>query len=150
MTDAFRKSFRAGWGMMDFNAHMANKAFLDFAADTRMMYFEERGFPMSEFQRLGIGPVVRRDEVEYLREFKLLERVDVELLLAGISGDGSRFRLRNVFYKPDGNRAAVVTSTGGWLDLRERKLAPPPQGLLRVISDLSRADDFEELPSSVR
>lgn len=41
MSDIFSHSFRAGWGEMDLNAHMANTAYLDLAADTRFMYFED-------------------------------------------------------------------------------------------------------------
>ena len=41
MDEALRRSFRAGWGQMDFNAHMANTAYLDLAADTRLVCFAE-------------------------------------------------------------------------------------------------------------
>jgi acyl-CoA thioester hydrolase len=39
MSEVFTRSFQIGWGDMDFNAHMRNTAFLDRAADGRMMYF---------------------------------------------------------------------------------------------------------------
>ena len=32
----FEKTFVAGWGDMDFNAHMRNTSFLDRSADVRM------------------------------------------------------------------------------------------------------------------
>lgn len=147
--DSFKAVFYAGWGVMDSNAHMANTAYLDMSADTRMMYFKENGFPIGEFQRLGIGPVVRKDEIEYFREFVLLDEVRVELLLAGISGDGSRFRFRNVFRNAAGDTAAVVTTTAGWLDIRRRVLTAPPAELLALMNALGRTDDFEELPSSL-
>ena len=35
----FQKTLVAGWGDMDFNAHMRNTAYLDTSADVRMMYF---------------------------------------------------------------------------------------------------------------
>ena len=40
----FAKRVIAGWGDMDFNAHMRNTAFLDKSADVRMMFFSENGF----------------------------------------------------------------------------------------------------------
>lgn len=43
----------------------------------------------------------------------LLEPFTVALLLSGDSLDGSRFRLRNEFFREDGQPAARVTSTGG-------------------------------------
>jgi acyl-CoA thioester hydrolase len=150
MSRAFMKTFVAGWGLMDSNAHMANTAYLDFAADCRMIYFKENGFPMSEFVKRGIGPVIRRDEVEYMREVRLLEEVAVELRLAGISADGSRFCFENTFLREDGKTAAAVRSIGGWMDMKARSLTVPPDELLALIRALARTDDFQELPSSIR
>ena len=47
MTFAARyfKGFIAGWGTMDFNSHMANTAYLNLAADVRMAFFADHGFP---------------------------------------------------------------------------------------------------------
>ena len=141
----FKKTLFAGWGDMDFNAHMRNTAYLDKSGDVRMFFFEEHGFPTSEFTRLRIGPVVRKDEVEYFREISLLETFDVTLALAGQSEDGSRFLLRNEFTKADGRLAARVTSLGGWLNLATRKLAAPPPTLLEAMRDLPRTEDFQDL-----
>jgi len=141
----FKKTLFAGWGDMDFNAHMRNTAYLDKSGDVRMFFFAEHGFPGSEFTRLRIGPVVRKDEVEYFREIGLLEPFEVSLALAGQSEDGSRFLLRNEFIKADGRTAARVTSSGGWLDLATRKLAVPPAALLEAMGDLPRTKDFQDL-----
>jgi acyl-CoA thioester hydrolase len=139
----------AGWGDMDFNAHMRNTAHLDKSADVRMLYFAQQGFPMAEFQRLRIGPVVMKDEIEYFRELHLLDRITVRLTLAGMSDDGSRMVLRNEFLLA-GKCAARVTSTAGWLDLERRKLTCPPVQLLEVLAKLGKSEDFVALPSSVR
>ena len=147
---AFTKTFVAGWGDMDFNSHMKNTAYLDRSADVRMMYFAEHGFPMAEFMRLRIGPVIRRDEIEYFREVHLLEEIEADLLMAGTAADGSRFLLRNRFTNRDRKPVATVTSMIGWLDLSARKLVAPPPELLAILRDMSRAEDFQELPSSVR
>ena len=63
----YARQFLAGWRTMDFNGHLANTAYLDLAADVRMAFFAEHGFPPTEFRRLAIGPVVRKDELEYFR-----------------------------------------------------------------------------------
>ena len=140
----------AGWADMDSNAHMRNTAYLDKAVDARMLFFATAGFPATEFQRLRIGPVVMRDEVEYFLEVRLLEALRVTLDLCGLSADGSRFRLRNEFYRPDGKLAARVTSTGGWLDLSLRRLTAPPDPIAAALRSLPRAESFEELPSSLK
>lgn len=145
----YEKILTAGWGDMDFNAHMRNTAYLDKSADVRMMYFSACGFPMAEFVRLKLGPVVMKDEVEYYREFHLLDEVRVTLSLAGLSEDGSRMILRNDFYRQH-DLAARVTSTAGWFDLAKRKLIAPPAHLLKPLRDLARSEDFKDLPSSVK
>ena len=146
----FQKRLVAGWGDMDFNSHMRNTAYLDKSADVRMMYFAENGFPMSEFVRLKIGPVIMKDEIEYFREVHLLEEFDVDLAIAGLAEDGSRFVVRNRFLRSDGKPLAKVTSVIGWLDLGARKLVAAPPALFKLLSDISRTSDFQTLPSSVK
>ena len=113
----YTKTLVAGWGDMDFNAHMRNTAYLDKSADVRLMFFGEHGFPTAEFARLRIGPVIMRETLEYFAEVNLLEPVTVTLLLQAMAEDGSRFEIRNEFYKDERKLAARVTSAGGWLDL---------------------------------
>ena len=146
----YEKTLIAGWGDMDFNSHMANRAYLDHAADVRMMYFAEKGFSASELMRLKIGPVVMKDEIEYFREVHLLQEIRVGLATAGLSPDGSRYILRNEFSHADGQRCAVVTTTGGWLDLTARKLTAPPDPLRAALESLTRIEGFRELRSSVK
>ncbi len=145
----YQKTLYAGWGDMDFNSHMRNTAFLDKSGDVRMMFFSENGFPMSEFVRASLGPVIMTDEIEYHREIGLLQEITVTLAVAGLSEDGSRWLMRNEFLRADGKLAARVTSAGGWLDLKARRLVAPPAGLLQALESLSRTDDFKPLPKSV-
>ena len=135
---------------MDFNSHMRNTAFLDKSADVRMMFFSENGFPIDEFIRRKIGPVLMKDEIEYFREIRLLEELRVTLTIAGLAEDGSRFLLRNEFIRSNETLAAKVTSAGGWLDLAIRKLVAPPEPLLTALRSLTRTDDFQTLSSSIR
>ena len=146
----FERRWVAGWGHLDYTTHMRNTAFLDQSADVRMMFFSENGFPVDEFSRRKIGPVVRRDELEYFREIRLLEKFRVTLALAGLAEDGSRFMLRNEFWRADATLAAKVTSTGGWLDLARRTLVVPPENLLAALHSLPRTEDFQMLPSSMK
>ena len=143
----FARQMVATWGDMDFNGHMRNTAFLDKAADIRLMFFAEHGLPIEEFGRLRIGPVVRKDELEYFKEIRLLEEIRVTLSFAGLSDDGARFMVRNEFWRPDDTLAARVTSWGGWLDHHARKLVVPPEGLLAALRAMPRTDDFHVLRS---
>ena len=148
--DMYTKSFIAGWGDMDFNSHMRNTAFLDRAADVRMMFFSENGFQMQQFSRQRIGPVVMKDEVEYFREICLLQEFSVSVEVAGLSEDGSRFLMCNTFFNGGGKLCAQITSGGGWLNLEERKLVAPPAALREALFALHNTDDFTILPTSVK
>lgn len=147
---AFSISTLAAWADMDANAHMANFAYLNKCVDARMGFFKAHGFPVTEFAKRRIGPVVRRDELEYFREIGLLEPITVTLELSGLAPDGSRFRLRNEIRNGDGKLAARITSEGGWLDLAKRKLIAPPEDLLEALQAMPPAAEFERLPSSIR
>jgi acyl-CoA thioester hydrolase len=147
---AFSITTIAGWADMDANAHMANVAYVNKCVDSRMSFFSQHGFPATEFAKRRIGPVVRRDEVEYFREVALLESITVTLVLGGCAPDGSRFRLVNEVLRADGKVAARVRSEGGWLDLTTRKLTAPPPEILTALQMLPRSEDFEELQSSLR
>ena len=109
----YTKKLYAGWADMDFNSHMKNTAYLDKTADVRQMFLIEHGFPMEEFVRLRMGPVVMKDELEYFREVGLQQEITVTYLLAGHATDGSRFLLRHEIFRSDGKLAARVTSAGG-------------------------------------
>ena len=150
MSEIFEKTFHVGWGDVDFNGHMGNTSYLDLAVDVRMFFFAENGFPISEFRRLGFGPVVLKDEIEYYKELYMLDRVRITLQCAGLREDATRFRLRNEFYRADGRLAARLTTNGGWLDFQARKLTAPPDKLADLMRSISRADDFEVLPPSVK
>ena len=97
-SDRYVRQFLAGWRTMDFNGHLANTAYLDLAADVRMAFFAEHGFPPTEFRRLAIGPVVRKDEVEYFREVNLHETVTVTYAALAMSPDAARFTLENEIF----------------------------------------------------
>jgi acyl-CoA thioester hydrolase len=145
----YSKALIAGWADMDFNAHMGAAAYLMKCFDVRMMFFAEKGFPMGEFAKLRIGPIGMKDEVEYFREVGLLDSIVVTLQVAGLSKDGSRWRLRQEILRDD-KLCARLTSVGGWMDLSARKLIAPPEALQTLFSPQLKTDDFSELPSSLK
>lgn len=145
----YSRQFYAGWGDVDVNAHVRNTAYLDKSTDVRLMYFTENGFPVEEFLRLHIGPVVMKDELEYFKEVTLHQEITVTFALAGHAPDGSRYLVRNEFFRADGTLSTRVTSAGGWLCLIERKLISPPPALLSAMNALGRTSDFVALASSL-
>ena len=150
MSSIFEKRFQVGWRDVDPNGHVANMVYLQYAVDARIAFFASEGFPPMNFLRLGFGPVIKSDFVEYFREVMMLEDIRVTVENGGHSEDGSRFRVINNIYKADGVLSAKVTSIGGWLSMKERKLMAPPEELKQAWLTLTRTEDFEELRSSIK
>ena len=149
MAELFKQLYRIGWGDMDMNGHMRNAAYLDAASNVRMMFFKSQNITAQDFARLGVGPIALKDVLEYRRELFMLEEVMIALEAAGLSEDGSRFRLRNSFFRQDGKLAATLTTDGAWLDLQERRITRPPQEIFMAIQVLTRTVDFTELAPGV-
>ena len=146
----FEKHFEVGWRDVDPNGHVANMAYLEYAVDTRVAFFDSCGFPPQNFLKYGFGPVIKSDFVEYFREVLMLEKLIVTMENGGFAEDGSRFRVVNNIYKGDRELAARVLSVGGWLNLNERKLVEPPDIIKKAWQGLTRTEDFEELRSSIK
>ncbi len=141
-------TFQARWADMDFNGHMKNTAYLDYSSDSRMLYFKENGFPLSEFSKIGIGPVVFKDTIQYFREIFMYETFVVTLCMRGLSQDGSKFHLVNDIRKSDGTRVATVTSEACWLDLNKRKITLPPEALFALLKSLEKTEDYSEIATN--
>jgi acyl-CoA thioester hydrolase len=146
MTVAFIEQYRAQWRDMDFNQHMANSAFLDYASNTRILFFDSVGFTARTFAELRIGPVVLDDRLVYRREVRLLEPFTVDFQTLALSPDGRRFKVRNRFTTEAQGLCATVDSVGLWFDLVERRPVVPPADLQQAFGALARADDFAEWP----
>ncbi|GAA4388135.1 thioesterase family protein [Hymenobacter koreensis] len=139
----YTKQYPVRWADLDPNGHMRHSAYNDYAAQHRLDYLHDHGFPLPKFALLGIGPILFREETRFLKEISPNETITVGAQLAGHSPDGSRWRIVHTIYKADGREAAIVTVDGAWLDLRLRKLAVPPPELAEALSTLDRHSSFE-------
>lgn len=142
---AFRQAIEVRWSDCDANQHVRHSAYADFCTHGRIEWLRACGFGYDQFQAHHFGPVIFKEWTEYFKEVKLSERIEIVINLAGISVDGSRFRIRHDIYKADGRLAARHEVSGAWFDLQQRKLIAPPAALSTILGDLSHTDDFEEI-----
>jgi acyl-CoA thioester hydrolase len=142
VSEPFRADYRALWGDMDFNQHMANTAFLNYAGNTRMLFLDSVGFTAAAFAERGIGPVILEDRLTYRREIRLLEPFTVDYQATATTVDGRRFGVRNRFTTSTQGLCATVDSVGLWFDLVGRRPIVPPADLNDAFSHLARAEDF--------
>lgn len=147
---AFEEHFTIRWSDLDANRHLRNTVFSEYATHTRFRMLEAHGFSQARFEALRFGPVMFREEIRYRREVLFGESVTANVIVAGLSVDGSRWRVRQEVRRADGKQAAVLTIDGAWIHLDCRKLVAPPPDLLRLLEQLRRASDFEELHSALR
>jgi acyl-CoA thioester hydrolase len=148
--ERYAKTFSVRWADCDVNGHLRNTAYSEYATDVRIAFLAERGFGFEEFRAAGFGPVILREEIDYLRELRMNEAVEVDFEHLGLSADGSRFRLQHAFTKANGKLAARIVLEGGWMDMRTRRLAPPPEALARAFAQAPRAGAYAALPERRR
>ncbi len=147
---AFERVFEVRWADLDPNRHLRNTAYSDYATHTRFSVLIEHGFTPSRFEELAFGPVVFREETRFMREVAMGDKVSIDVTIAGLSNDASRWRIQHHVLRADGATAAVVTLEGSWLDLKTRKLTFPPAELHELFLRMPKTKDFEELDSAVK
>lgn len=146
----FRERFAVRWSDLDANRHVRNTVFSEFATHARFRLLEAHGFTQARFESLRFGPVMFREEIRYRRELVFGEEAAVSVIFAGLSEDGSQWRVQQEVTRADGKQAAVLTIDGAWIHLDERKLVAPPGELLALLRGLPRTDGFETLRSVLR
>jgi acyl-CoA thioester hydrolase len=141
----YTKVFEVRWADLDANFHMRNTAYLEYAEQVRINYFNENGFPTRRFKELGFGPVLFSERVEYMKEIGPDQKININCRMGGLSADGRKWRFYHQVFRDDGKEAARVTGEGAWLDISARKLRVPPEELLRILNSIDRTDDFINL-----
>jgi len=143
--ERFSRSFIVRWADCDANGHLRNTCYSEYAIEVRMAFLAHHGFGLAEFRQEGVGPVLLREEIDYLRECHMGEEVTVDFTVFGLSADESRFKIAHDLWKPGGKQAARLVVHGGWLDMGARKLRPPPPALKAIWDRVERVEPFEVL-----
>ena len=132
------------WSQMDSNQHMRHSAYADFAAQARLMMLEEAGLGPAVLYKMNIGPLMFREELIFLREVGLNDRLKVTCEITKARADGSRWSIRHELFRSDGVKAAIVNVDGAWLDMTKRKLTLLPPELSKAFMHAPRSADFVE------
>ena len=143
--DRYYCSFEVRWSDLDPNRHLANTSYMMYGNHVRVKFLSENGFPQSKFEEHQVGPVVFTEKLHYFREILPNEEVHVTLELKGASESFMFFHFQHNIYKHDGSHAATIELYGGWISLKSRRLAPPPEALAQALSKMPRTSDFKVL-----
>jgi acyl-CoA thioester hydrolase len=94
--------------------------------------------------------VYTRISAEFLREVRLGESVTITFAVAGLSPQGTRWKVHHDVLKANGKKAVRIDMEGVILDLTTRKPVPATGELLQVFQLCPRTADFEVLPEMDR
>lgn len=141
----YLKEFEIRWNDMDANRHLANKAYIEFAAHTRMSFLNEKGFDHASLGKFNMGPVVFYEHIYYFKEVFSGKPVRVSLELAGSSEDGTFFEFRHNYYDYKGQNFAHCEMMGAWIDLNTRKLRSLPDEMQLLLTKMDRPSGFKIL-----
>lgn len=133
------------WSDLDANRHLANSAYVNYGGHIRTKFLAENGFSQQEFQANNIGPIAFSETTHFFKEIMPNETIYLTMELKGVSENRTFFEFVHNFYKADGTHAASSRMSGAWFNLNQRKLAVPPENLLKVINEMPRAHDYKIL-----
>jgi len=139
----FLNKMEIRWSDLDPNQHLANSAYMNFMSATRMVYTVKQGVSYNELKKHTLGPVVLREEIHYFKEVFPGDPVYVSQEIAGLSEDGTFYKIRHNFYTQKGKNFARGEMMGTWLDLKTRKIIIPPKDILEKLMGSNRCDDFK-------
>jgi acyl-CoA thioester hydrolase len=137
------QTFRIDWDHLDGNLHVANTHYNCIATNARVAFMFECGYTFN--QTSVFAPVVLTDSISYRKELRLGDTGTVEILLSGLSTDDSKWKMRHLIKKSNGDTSCVIDSFCGWINLSKRKLSPPTGIFLEPFKRLQRTSDFEIL-----
>ncbi|WP_103864919.1 thioesterase family protein [Aquimarina sp. I32.4] len=139
------KEFEIRWNDIDANRHLANKAYIEFAAHTRMAFLIENGFDQRSLAKFNIGPIVFYEHIYYFKEVFYGKPIQVSLEISGLSEDGKFFEFRHNYYDQKGRNFARCEMMGAWIDLDSRKLIALPEEMNELLRKIEHPDDFRVL-----
>ena len=139
------KNFEIRWSDVDANRHLANSAYINFMSHTRVSFFEDHDFSLSNLVKYDLSPVIFYEHVYYFKEAFLGMPIRVSLEVSGLSEDGMFFKMEHNFYNAKGENLATCELLGAWINLKTRKLSGLPKDLISEMDTFPKSSDFKIL-----
>jgi len=141
----FEKTFFASWTDLDPNWHVANHAYIKYAADTRVSFFSFIKLNKDVFENFKIGPVLFYEHIHYYKEILMEVEFRINIEINGYSEDGRFFSLFQNFYDNAGNHLAHLDLAFGLINTNTRKLTSMPEESFEIFKNCSKSDSFKIL-----
>lgn len=130
------------WSQVDANQHMRHSAYADFAAQARVELLDLMGLSAKYLHAHKIGPVLLKEELTYLKEINLSERIKVSCEMESCKQDASRWRIKHEIFRQDGLKAAEIFVEGAWIDMVKRKLTSLEGEMREIFMSVPKGKDF--------
>lgn len=131
------------WADLDPNRHVRNSAYPEVFVEIRMQLFKEAGFTMRTLGEMQIGPVVLQEHTYYLKEVLGDHEVYIDIQLNGMTEDQRYWKFAQHLYNHNGVLCTYHEFVFAVMDLKERQIILPPEGMLHTFLELPRTDHFE-------
>ncbi|TXE08603.1 acyl-CoA thioesterase [Gelidibacter salicanalis] len=141
----YLKDFEIRWSDVDANRHLANSAYVNFMSHTRVAFFEDHNFSLSNLAKFKISPVVFYEHIYYFKEAFLGTPIRVSLEVKGLSEDGMFFEIEHNIYNHKGENLASCELMGAWINLKTRELSALPSEFLTEMDTFPISADFRTL-----
>jgi len=145
--ERYQQSVDIRWSDLDPNFHLRHSVYYDWGAMVRIKFLAENGLTPQVMQQNNIGPILFREECVFKREIHLSDKVTVDLQLAKVTADGSRWTMVHNIYKNGDTLSAIITIDGAWINTQLRKLAVPPPPFAASFDKLPKTSDFILIPN---
>lgn len=126
------ENFVMKWDDVDPNQHVRHTVFLDYAAHVRLSYLNQKGFDANYFKKHFLGPILFKEQIEFFKEAFMMEEVSISLIIGDVSETGHKWEMLHEVKRGE-DLLAKVQVWGAWLDLKTRRVAPPPEDLQKAL-----------------
>lgn len=131
------------WADLDPNFHVLHSRYYDFGATCRMTFLIQSGLTPQLMNELQIGPILLREECYFRKELRYGDVITANLKISKRTADGSRWSMEHEIFKNEDTLAAKINIDGAWMNTHTRKLAAPPEIIIKIFDSIVRTDDFQ-------
>ncbi|WP_421616989.1 acyl-CoA thioesterase [Brevibacillus sp. TJ4] len=118
---------------IDSIGHVNNAKYLEYMEWARFDWIISKGFTLEELKRLGVMPVVVNITINYRKELRMLEEVQIKTSL--IKHGEKSFVLRHKLFNQAQELASDADVTMVMIDAKLRKAVPLPEAIVQAMKD---------------
>ena len=146
----FVKKYEVSWEQLDPLGHLRAPVLLDYVLNTQMSWITHFGYGQAQLAAAGYDPVILKLEARYQHEALIGETIVDAPKMAGLSSDGSMWKIYHDVTKPDGTKVATAKLEGTWFNWKTKQAVAPEAELVGILMKVQRTANFESMRSIIR